>query len=150
MKDAVRSGFLKLIKLDFIRFCIVGGAGFLINLLLLVILHNVLGVKVLYAQFIAAEVALFSNFMLHHHWTYSNRKVDKTMKKLILQFHATTWPAIIGSSLMVAGGVTILKLSEIVALILSSLVALFWNFAWSKYVVWKDVTTQQIEQIADK
>lgn len=129
----------RLLKLDFIRFCIVGGTGFVINFLLLTLLHRVFGIDVFVSQLVSAEIALFSNFMLHHHWTYKAHKVDKSVGNLIVQFHATTWPAIIGSTLMVGSGEKFLHLSNLVALVLSSGVVLVWNFCWSKFVVWRDV-----------
>lgn len=137
----------RLLKLDFIRFCVVGGIGFLINLVLLNVFHIVFKLPIVVAQLIAAEVALFSNFMLHHHWTYKDSRVDKPFKKLILQFHATAWPAIVGSSAMVVVGVNVFHLLTIEALVMSSAVALLWNFFWSKYVIWKDTTKEDIERI---
>ncbi len=143
-----RAKLLYLLKLDFIRFCIVGGTGFVINFALLTVLHHALGLTIFVAQLLAAEVALFSNFMLHHHWTYRQHKVDKSMPKLLLQFHATTWPAIFGSALMVTAGEKLFHLSNLAALALSSIIALFWNFLWSKYVIWRKITQVEIERIA--
>lgn len=129
-----------LLKVDFIRFCIVGGTGFVINLFLLTLLNQALGAPVFVSQFVAAEIALFSNFILHHKWTYKKSKTKKTIRLLLVQFHATSWPAIIGSALMVDLGVRLLNLSNFLALVISSAIALFWNFAWSKYIVWRNVT----------
>lgn len=144
-----QSRLARLLRVDFIRFCIVGGTGFVINFVLLIVLHKLFKLPVFLAQLFAAEVALFSNFMLHHHWTYKEHKVEKSMPKLIIQFHATTWPAIIGSALMVTAGEKILKLDSLTALALSSIIALLWNFTWSKYVVWRKVTRAEVEKIAE-
>jgi dolichol-phosphate mannosyltransferase len=143
-----RSKVKRLLKIDFIRFCIVGGTGFVINFILLVAFTRFLGLSTVVAQFIGAEVALFSNFMMHHHWTYKSKNVKKSFKSLLIQFHATTWPAILGSTFMVSASVGILHLSKFVALMISSAVSLLWNFFWSKYVIWRGVTQQQIEDIA--
>jgi len=136
------------LKLDFVRFCIVGGMGFLINLSLLTVLTKVGKLNVFIAQLISAEIALFCNFILHHNWTYKENKVQKTIPSLLIQFHATSWPAIIGSSLMVGAGVSLLRIDKIEALIASSIITLVWNFVWSKYVVWRNVTEKEIEEIA--
>lgn len=138
-----------LIKLDFVRFCIVGGTGFVINFMLLTIFRNALNFPVFLAQLIGAEIALFSNFMMHHHWTYKAHKVEKNIPTLLIQFHATTWPAIIGSTLMVTAGEKLLHFGNLLALAVSSAIALFWNFGWSKYVVWRDVTPAEVEKIAE-
>ena len=143
-----RDRFRHLIKIDFVRFCIVGGTGFVINFIILIILHKYLKVPVFVAQLIGAEIALFSNFLMHHHWTYKEHKVDKSIQKLLIQFHASTWPAIVGSALMVTAGERIFHLSNLLALMVSSVIALLWNFGWSKYVIWRSITPTEIERIA--
>jgi dolichol-phosphate mannosyltransferase len=137
----------RLLKIEFIRFCIVGGTGFVINLALLTILHKVFTLPVFIAQLISAEIALFFNFMLHHHWTYKSHKVNKSLANLIIQFHVTSWPAILGSSVMVSLGEKYLNLNNLSALALSSVIVLFWNFTWSKFVVWKDVSSDEVEDL---
>lgn len=100
------------------------------------------------SQLVSSELALFGNFMLHHRWTYKRHHVQKTLSALLIQFHATSWPAILGSSVMVSAGETYLHLTSLVALAMSSAVLLCWNFAWSKFVVWRDVAPKEIEEIA--
>ena len=126
----------QLLEIDFIRFCIVGAFGFIINAILLMILNADLH-STFVAQLIAAEVALFSNFIFHHKWTYRANKVRKTISTLIVQFHITSWAAIIASALIVWAGVKFLHLHPLTALVISSITALFWNFAWSKFVIWR-------------
>jgi len=144
-----RAKLRHLLKIEFVRFCIVGGTGFVINFIILTILHRLLSFPVFIAQLIGAEIALFSNFMMHHHWTYKAHKVEKTVTKLVIQFHATTWPAILGSALMVTAGEKLLHLNNLLALTVSSIIALLWNFVWSKYVVWRNITSSEIEKIAE-
>lgn len=144
----VKGKLAHILKIDFVRFCIVGGTGFVINLAVLIALTRLFDVRIFWAQLIGAEVALFSNFILHHNWTYKDKKVKKSLKSLLIQFHATSWPAIIGSTVMVSLGVSLLHMNKVEALIISSAIALAWNFAWSKYVIWKNVTDKEIEEIA--
>ena len=138
----------RLLKLEFIRFCIVGGTGFTVNLIFLVILTKLFDLPIVLAQLIGAEIALGMNFMLHHNWTYKSHKVNKSLGSLIVQFHATTWPAILGSTAMVSVGVNVFHKSQFLALVASSLVSLMWNFVWSKFVIWRDVTPKEVEEIA--
>lgn len=135
-----------MLRVDFIRFCIVGGTGFVINTALLLVLTGA-HLPIFVAQLIGAEVALFSNFMLHHHWTYRSKRVHKSMGQLLVQFHATSWPAIIGSTLMVSAGVKFLHLDKMVALVISSVIALLWNFVWSKFVIWRDMGPKEVEEM---
>lgn len=141
-----RAQLLRLLKIDFVRFCVVGGVGFIINLCFLTLFHKVLGLPVFLAQLLSAEIALGCNFILHHNWTYKHHNVRKSIPRLIVQFHATSWPAILGSALMVDFGVRFFHLSSSLSLVISSLIALLWNFLWSKFVVWKDVSDVEILQ----
>lgn len=142
-----REQIKRLLKIDFVRFCIVGGTGFVINLIILTTLHRWADMPIFFAQLIAAEIALFSNFILHHNWTYKNNKVKKSIPTLLIQFHATSWPAIVGSAVMVSLCEKVLGFNELFSLIASSLIALLWNFGWSKYVVWRKVTEKDIQEI---
>jgi len=143
-----RNKIERLLKIEFIRFCIVGGLGFVINFVLLVALTKLFGLSIVVAQLIGAEVALGTNFILHHNWTYKAHNVNKTLKNLIVQFHVTTWPAILGSTAMVSLGIDVFHISKFVALLISSSVSLIWNFGWSKFVIWRDITPKEIEKIA--
>jgi putative flippase GtrA len=137
----------RLLKVDFVRFCLVGATGFVINYILLTLLYKILGLPIFIAQLIAGEIALFSNFLLHHNWTYKHKKITKTIPKLLWQFHVTSWVAIVGSALLVSIGVKVLHLPYFVALVITSVVALGWNFVWSKYVIWHHKHQEVTEEI---
>lgn len=136
----------RLLKIDFVRFCLVGTLGFGINAGLLLVLNKNLHSPFV-AQLIASEIALFSNFIFHHKWTYRATAVRKTISKLIVEFHLTSWTAIIGSAVLVTVGIKYLHLPELVALAISSALALFWNFAWSRFVIWRK--RPRAEQLAE-
>ena len=134
------------LNIDFVRFCMVGTSGFVINFILLSLLYKLLGLPIFIAQLVASEVALFSNFLLHHHWTYKKKRVTKSLTKLLWQFHATSWVAIVGSALLVSIGVNILRLDYVAALVISSGAALMWNFLWTKLVIWRHEHEPQREE----
>lgn len=142
-----RKQIIRLLKIDFIRFCLVGGSGFILNLAILTLLASITSWPVFICQLISSEIALFSNFLLHHYWTYKRHKVHKTIPTLLLQFHASSWPAILGSAIMVSAAEYYLSLSHLFALMLSSVIVLLWNYAWSKYVIWRDVNSRDIEAV---
>jgi dolichol-phosphate mannosyltransferase len=141
-----REQLVRLLKIDFVRFCIVGGTGFVINFIILVTLTKAFHVHVFAAQSIGAEIALFSNFMLHHNWTYKHHKVEKRKHHLLVQFHLTSWPAILGSASMVTACEKFLHFNNLSALAVSSVVALVWNFLWSKYIIWRKVTDREVQE----
>ena len=127
----------KLFKIDFVRFCLVGTSGFILNFGLLTLLYKVLSLDLFVSQLIASEISLFSNFVLHHYWTYKHKTVTKSLRSLIWQFHMTSWVAIAGSALLVSLGVHTFKLNYVIALVVASIIALFWNFLWTKFVIWR-------------
>lgn len=139
----------RLLKVDFVRFCIVGGLGFLINLVILTALHRALDAPIFLSQVIGAEVALLHNFLLHEHWTYKGRNHQRSFASLVVRFHVTSWPAIFGSAAMVTFAQTTLHFNSTMALVISSAVVLLWNFTWSKYVVWRHVTKKDISDIVE-
>jgi len=126
----------QLIKHHFVRFCLVGALGFLINFVLLTFFYKELGWPLFFAQLLAGEIALFSNFLLHHNWTYKGHGTKKSITHLLVQFHATSWVAIIGTAVIVSLCVSVLHMHYFPALVVGGVLALVWNFAWSKYVIW--------------
>ena len=138
----------KLLAFDFIRFCMVGTLGFGINFGLLTLLYKKIGAPLFFSQLLAAEIALFHNFIWHHKWTYKNKNVSKTIKNLLIQFHATSWMAIVGSAVIISVLVNKAGLDYVLALILSSGAALAWNFAWTKLVIWRHEHEAHIEESA--
>lgn len=133
----------RVLKFDFVRFCIVGALGFVINFVLLTLFYSILGWPVLISQLIASEISLFNNFLLHDRWTYKRNNVTKSPLRLLAEFHATSWTAVIGSALLITFGVHVLNLNYVVALALTSGIVLIWNFGWSKFFVWRHVKVEE-------
>lgn len=127
----------RLLRIDFVRFCMVGALGFTINFLLLTLFFGVLGLPLFVSQVIAAEVALFHNFLWHNYWTYKSSKVHKSLGALVVQFHITSWVAVVGSAALISLLVHTFNVDYMVALVISSAAAMFWNFGWTKFVIWR-------------
>lgn len=125
------------LKFDFIRFCIVGASGFLINASLLTLLHSLFKLNIFVSQLIASELSLLSNFLIHDKWTYTSRNTSRTFKDLIIRFHATSWTAVVGSSTLISILVNKIKIQYMIALVITSILVLTWNYVWTKYYVWK-------------
>lgn len=125
------------LQYSFVRFCLVGTLGFAINFMLLTLLYRKLHWSVFLAQLLSSELSLFSNFLLHHHWTYKDHNVEKTISRLLVEFHVTSWAAILGSAILVSLGVGSLHLHYFVALAVASVLGLGWNFGWTKFVIWR-------------
>ncbi|SRR6266496_1539921 len=142
--ESAQTPLTSLLRHDFIRFCVVGGLGFLINLFMLTLTFRMLRLPIILAQLISAEVAYVSNFFFHHTWTYAQRS-DKTKRQLLVQFHLSSWTGLLLSTLIVYAMVEILRQNYVIGLVIASVVVLFWNYFWTKFYIWRN---QHVHQAA--
>lgn len=91
----------------FIRFCIVGSIGFIINVLGLEIFYG-LGLRPGPAAALGAEFAIVSNFLLNNFWSFSyNKIVDNHLFKKFFQFNTVSAGAIFIQWIIVGLGTSI-------------------------------------------
>lgn len=127
----------RIMKIDFVRFGIVGSIGFLVNLICLTLLYKHLKVEVVVSQIISGEVALLSNFTFHNFWTFKGHEHIPFYKKL-LQFHATQWSGQLIILAVVSLGVKLFKFNYVYSLIIASGLVMVWNFGWTKYYIFNN------------
>ena len=125
-----------LLKIDFIRFGLVGSVGFTTNFIFLSLLFKILKIEILISQLLAGEIALIVVFMFHNHWTYKGHEHISNIRKFI-SFHATQWSGQLLILLIVAIGVKLLKVNYGLSLVVASIIVMFWNYAWTKLYVFK-------------
>jgi putative flippase GtrA len=53
-----------------VKFCIVGGSGFVVNVSVFFVVNHLLGVHHIAAATVAFVIALFNNFWWNRHWTF--------------------------------------------------------------------------------
>ena len=53
-----------------VKFCIVGGSGFVVNVSVFFVVNHLLGVHHIVAATVAFVLALFNNFWWNRHWTF--------------------------------------------------------------------------------
>ena len=126
----------KMLKIDFIRFGLVGSVGFVTNFIFLSVFYKMLAIEILIAQIMAGEIALLIIFMLHNSWTYKGHDHIPKWKKL-LNFHGTQWTGQLLILIIVALGVKGLKINYGYSLAIASILVMFWNYAWTKLYVFK-------------
>jgi dolichol-phosphate mannosyltransferase len=71
---------------EFVRYCIVGGAGVLVNLAVLVALRRA-GVRLELASPVAIELSILFNFVLNLAWTFRRRTVEHGATVRFVRFH---------------------------------------------------------------
>lgn len=107
----------------------------MVNFTALYLLHGVAGLPLLPAQLLGAEIAFISNFLLHTHWTYRGY-TEKPLFKRLAQFHATAWSGGAISTGVLLLSVHFLEIDYKWGLVLGSIVAMLWNFFWTKFHIW--------------
>lgn len=127
--------YIRLIKKSIGRFVVVGALGFVINFSILTLLYKFLGFQLLPSQLFAAEVAIICNFYLHNAWTYRDAIKDSFRKRLV-EFHASSW---IGSGITTVALILLVDrgVGYFVALVVGAVLALVWNFFWTRFFIWK-------------
>jgi hypothetical protein len=126
----------KMLKIDFVRFGLVGSVAFTVNYLFLSLFFRLLKVEIIVSQIFAGEIALLVNFSLHNYWTYKNHEHISFYKKLF-NFHLTSLAGQVIILTIEIVAVKLLKIHYGISLIIASSVAMIWNFIWTKYYVFK-------------
>lgn len=125
-------------SLRFLKFCVVGTIGFIINTIGLEFLvqghfHPAL------AGGIGAELAIISNFLLNNFWTFKEKKIIfGKMPIKFLQFNTTSFGAVIIQSTTIWLGVTFWGFYTYrIFYLLGVGLGLFWNYLMYSRVIWK-------------
>jgi putative flippase GtrA len=129
----------RLLKIDFIRFGIVGVVGFLVTLILKVTIFKTLEVYV--ALFLSSEGGVLSNFIFHEKWTYNH--VDhhnKSVSKKFLHFQLSSLAGVLIVTIISGVGVNHFHLTTFMSLVIAAAVAMFWNFFWTKFFIFNGTT----------
>ena len=126
---------------SFGKFLIVGGIGFILNAVILVIGHDLLKLQASIANMIGALVAIFSNFNFNNLWTFQKNKVT-TLKEYIIkliQFYGTS---LLGVVVIQTG--TIELCTRIfgdqwyfIYFLIGTTLLLIWNYIMYSKVIWK-------------
>ncbi len=139
------------LKIDFVRFCIVGATGFILTAIGLRFFHGSLEIPVTLATLMSAEIGLLSNFFFHQRWTY--KYADHNHKPIWLKFvhfHLTSWTGVVLITILESIGVHLLGLDYMVSLVGAAGITLFWNFFWTKYFIFKGGEQSPLLQSKDK
>lgn len=126
----------------FIKFCIVGGSGVVVNLGILYILAEHWGVRQNLAWFIAVSVSIFNNFILNSLFTYSDKKSlsRKESIRRMMAYYALSFVTILFNFSMFRFGIFI-GLNYIVAALFGILFSTAFNFILVTKVVWRKIVS---------
>jgi len=121
----------------FQKFLIVGSFGLLVNQLMLVILHDVAGIRLVVASPLAILVSMAVTFMLNEAWTWHDRGSGPIVHRL-----GTYVP--INSGGLLINWVILVYLAEqldvhhLVANLVGAGIAAIWNFSLNNAITWRE------------
>jgi len=121
----------------FLKFCVVGASGFVVNLGLLALFVEVAGMNKVWAQVPSYQISIWTNFAFNEFWTFRDRRTPGTSSFLIraIKFNLVSqvgWGINLGVyslALKVAGIHYII--SQIIAIAVATLWNFFSNVAWT-------------------
>ncbi len=125
------------LAIQFLRFCAVGSVGFLIDggLLWLLVSH---GMHPLYARMLSFPIAVAATWSLNGNWTFRRPAQASAARQFNLYFITQLLGLACNFSLYIVA-LWILgtdRMSILLAFAIGSFVALFWNFASARYVLY--------------
>lgn len=126
---------------SFGKFLIVGGFGFVINAVLLVMLHNWFRWPATVANLTGAAVAIFSNFNFNNLWTFKHHKiigVGQYLTKLVHFYATSAFGVIVIQTGTIWFGVRLFgDRSYFIWFLLGTGLLLIWNYVMYANVIWK-------------
>ncbi len=125
---------------SFGKFLVVGGIGFILNAVILIVLHNA-NWSATWANLTGAAVAIFSNFNLNNLWTFKHSKISGIRQYLakLLQFYVTSaFGVVVIQTGMIWVGVRVFGDRQyFIFFLLGTALLLIWNYVMYSKIIWK-------------
>ena len=114
---------------NFVKYCLVGSSGVLVNLSIYYALTRFLGINALLGYPIAIEVSILTNFVLNNFWTFKSRQTDKSMINRLLSFHLVAGVAGLINYLSFVMMLSLLSINDLLAVLLGIGVGIIFNYS---------------------
>lgn len=147
----------------FIRFCLVGLTGVVVDLGIFYILRKVLGLGLTRSAIFSAEIAIFNNFLWNDLWTFadiSRRQIGKQQRfKRFIKFNLVCLSGVILQTLIINIIYNFFQLNEglskvapidILAKLIAIALVTFWNFWFNLKLSWRVTETNSSRTTSDK
>jgi dolichol-phosphate mannosyltransferase len=126
---------------SFVKFLVVGGLGFILNAVLLVVFHNWFHWSATAANLMGAAVAIFSNYNLNNLWTFKKSKIEGAgayVTKLVQFYLTSSFGVIVIQTGTIALGVRLWSdRFYFIYFIIGTSLLLIWNYFMYSRVIWK-------------
>jgi dolichol-phosphate mannosyltransferase len=121
----------------FLKFGAVGATGVGINMAVFWLLSTALPVHYLIASACAIELALCSNYLLNHNWTFADRSAGRADKKQFAQYHAVSFGGMLINLAVLQLLVGLFGVLPVVANLCGIAAGTTWNFAINVHWTWR-------------
>ena len=129
----------------FVRFCLVGGSGVVVNMGVLALLVIVEGWQPLIAAPIAAEVAIVNNFLLNDRWTFRDKRSGRSLLQRGLRYNGLTLGGVLISLVAFTTLVYLFRMHYAVANLLAIGAGTVWNYSMNASLTWVDRAVTKAE-----
>ncbi|HEX9976254.1 MAG TPA: glycosyltransferase family 2 protein [Dehalococcoidales bacterium] len=123
----------------FLKFCVVGASGVLVNLGSYWLITRFLHLNQFAALAISFEASVVSNFLFNNFFTFSDRRVSKPLP-LLVQFVKFNFVSLAGLGIQ-EGALwllnSVLNVNDIIAVLIGIILATLWNYMLNTWWTWK-------------
>jgi len=127
----------------FIKFCIVGGSGVIVNMGVYAFLTRLLHIPMEFASPVAIELSILSNFFLNNFWTFRWRNNNSTLRHKVLKFHIVSSIAAVINYALLLTLVKMFGVWDMGANLAGIAVGTFFNYAMNSLWTWKELETDE-------
>ena len=123
----------------FIKFCMVGASGILVNMGVYWLLTRPGSITDVIAEPISIEVSILTNFTLNEIWTFSDRRIGGVRSTLLrtLKFNLVCGIGAVINFSVFYSLTRVMDLFDMIALLIAIIVAVMFNFIFNKWWTWK-------------
>jgi len=122
----------------FIKFCIVGGTGILINMGVLALITEIIQLPYQLSSIIAIETAILWNFALNDKWTFKKSTNKSSTLTKMIKFHAVSIGGALINWLILIGLTEITGMYYLLSNLIGIATATAWNYLANVKYTWRD------------
>jgi len=123
---------------DFIRYCLVGGIGVIVNLSTYLFLNRYFQIPLEVASLVAIETSIVSNFLLNNYWTFKHRVKKLSMYRRLINFHiAAGISGILFYYLFFLFLTTVLEVNDVLSIMVATITGTISNYTINSLWTWR-------------
>jgi len=123
---------------DFIRYCLVGLIGTLVNIGVYLLFNRYLHIPLQVASLIAIEASIVSNFFLNNYWTFKTRPKNLSMLRRLVNFHiAAGISGILFYYLFFLFLTTVLGINDVLSILFATTAGTISNYTINSIWTWR-------------